>query len=173
MDKSEYSFTGFSGILSLTIDEMKKIVRDNDVILEIGFGYGKVTKEIYENFKNVEIYSLDNNAVMNQYKKRYKDFVNIYQQISDRSTFIITDDVSKMTDIRNFDFILIDIGYKSNDIIKILESIKVFPNMFVMLPWANEEKKKQREIVLKYLKDRNAKWEQIRQTSTIRIFNER
>lgn len=173
MDKSDYSFTGFSGMMSTTINEMKKIVKDNNIILEVGFGYGKVTNEIYKTFKNVEIYSLDNNAVMNQYKKRFKDFLEIYEQISDRTTFIITEDVSKLTNIRDFDFVLVDIGYNATDIIKILDSIKIFPNMLVMLPWSNEEKKQQRKIVLEYLERRNTKWEKLGQTSTIRIFDER
>ena len=172
MDESEFRLTGFSQVSELTINEMKKIIKDNDSILEIGFGYGKFTKEMHNAFKTVTIYSIDNNSTINLYPQRYLDFAKIYKEISDRSTFIMTDNILNLLNIRNFDFVLIDIGYYSTDIINILKSFKLFPNIFVILPWSTNEKKIQRNIVLDYLRDRNAKWEPLQKTSTIRIFNE-
>lgn len=164
------SMLGISLDSNIIIQEMTAIIDKNPVILEIGTGSAQFTKVMYDSFPNSYIYSID--TLSNLHKKFYLELIETASEIRDRVTFIIANDFTNLIDLEKINFVIIDIGSNALNIISVLEKIDCFPNTFVMVPWSDEKKKKERLKVLNYLKDRNIKWTPVRQTSVIRILNE-
>ena len=125
-------------------------------ILEIGNFVLDSTLELYETFYNANITSCDAFYSVMENIDVFTYFVENYKKMSNRVNLVIANFQESHVLLKDYyDLTIIDVGQHSDNIIKILEKISNSKNIFISLPGSTELKRKERNIVLEYLNNKN------------------